>query len=212
MNKAISMTLLAASLTLGGCAANYQANNTQKGAAIGAVVGAILGKATGDHDKKRYAWGAVVGAIAGGAIGNYMDKQEAALREELADSGIEVVRTGNNIDLIMPSDVTFATNSASVSQSFTPVLQDVARVLNEYEKTVLMIEGHTDSDGTEQYNQGLSERRAESVKNILLANSVNARRMTTLGMGEYQPKASNATPEGKQQNRRVELTIQPLGE
>ncbi len=208
MKRTLLVSAMAFSLTMAGCATT--ANNTQKGAAIGAVVGAILGKATGDHDKSRYVWGAAVGAIAGTAIGNYMDEQEEALREELADTGVEVYREGDNLKLVMPGDITFATNSAAVSPTFNPILDDVATVLNNYEKTVLLIKGHTDDVGSEQYNQTLSERRANAVKSQLIADSVHPSRITTVGMGEYAPKTTNETADGRQQNRRVELEIQPI--
>jgi len=208
MKKTLAISVLAATIAVGGC--QSQLSNTQKGAGIGAVVGALLGKATGDHDKSRYAWGAAVGAIAGGAIGNYMDRQEEALREELADTGVQVVREGDNLRLVLPGDITFATDSASISPNFNPVLQDVALVLNEYEKTVLLIEGHTDDTGAEQYNQALSERRANSVKAQLTSFNVNPTRITTVGLGEYQPKVANTSASNRQSNRRVELKIQPL--
>ncbi len=202
--------MLVFSLTLGGCANIDTANNTQKGAGIGAIVGALLGKATGDNDKSRYVWGAAVGAIAGGAIGNYMDQQEAALREELADTGVELVRDGDSLHLIMPGDITFGTNSAAISQDFFPVLADVAKVLNQYQQTTLVIAGHTDDRGSEAYNQNLSKRRAEAVKARLIVNQVNQARMTTIGLGEYQPKVANTDDVSRQQNRRVELEIQPV--
>ena len=208
MKKVFAVGLITASLVAGGCATSP--NNTQKGAGIGAVVGALLGKATGDNDKSRYAWGAVVGAIAGGAIGNYMDRQEEEMREQLADTGVQVVREGDNLRLIMPGDITFATNSASISPNFNPVLQDVATVVNQYEKTVLLLEGHTDDTGAESYNQTLSERRAQSVKNLLTTFNVNPTRVTTVGLGEYQPKVPNTSAENRQINRRVELKIQPV--
>ncbi|QPG05651.1 OmpA family protein [Salinimonas marina] len=208
MKKTLIAGVVAMSVGMVGCA--NDPSNTQKGAAIGAVVGALLGKATGDNDKSRYAWGAAVGAIAGGAIGNYMDRQEEALRKELADTGIEVVREGDNLKLIMPGDITFATDSASIASQFNPVLNDVATVVNEYEKTVLLIKGHTDDTGSEQYNQSLSERRAQSVKNLLTSYNVNPKRVSTVGMGEYQPKVPNTSAQNRQQNRRVELEIQPL--
>ena len=154
----------------------------------------------------------MVGAIAGGAIGNYMDRQEEEMREQLADTGVQVVREGDNLRLIMPGDITFATNSASISPNFNPVLQDVATVVNQYEKTVLLIEGHTDDTGAESYNQTLSERRAQSVKNLLTTFNVNPTRVTTVGLGEYQPKVPNTSAENRQINRRVELKIQPLSE
>lgn len=193
-------------LLLGGCAS---ANNTQRGAAIGAVVGAVAGKATGDHDKSRYLWGAVVGAIAGTAIGNYMDKQEEALREQLSDTGVDIVREGDNLRLVMPSSITFATNSTSVSPAIAPILQDVALVLNEYEKTTLVISGHTDDVGSADYNFALSERRAIAVKNQLMAYGVNSQRITTVGMGETAPKLPNTNDANRLENRRVELSIYP---
>lgn len=208
MKKTLIAGVVAMSVGIAGCA--NDPSNTQKGAALGAVVGALLGKATGDNDKSRYAWGAAVGAIAGGAIGNYMDRQEEALRKELADTGIEVVREGDNLKLVMPGDITFATDSASIASQFNPVLNDVATVVNEYEKTVLLIKGHTDDTGSEQYNQSLSERRAQSVKNLLTTYNVNPKRISTVGMGEYQPKVPNTSAQNRQQNRRVELEIQPL--
>ncbi|WP_420934386.1 OmpA family protein [Alteromonas sp. A081] len=208
MKKTLAVSLIAASLAVAGCATDP--NNTQKGAAIGAVLGAVLGKATGDNDKSRYAWGAAVGAIAGGAIGNYMDKQEEELRSELSDTGVQVVREGDNLRLILPGDITFATDSSNISTSFNPVLQDVAKVVNNYEKTVLMIKGHTDDIGAEQYNQSLSERRAVAVKNQLINFSVNSTRITTVGMGEYSPKVPNNSAANRSMNRRVEMEIQPL--
>lgn len=208
MKKTLIAGVVAMSVGIAGCA--NDPSNSQKGAALGAVVGALLGKATGDNDKSRYAWGAAVGAIAGGAIGNYMDRQEDALRKELADTGIEVVREGDNLKLVMPGDITFATDSASIASQFNPVLNDVATVVNEYEKTVLLIKGHTDDTGSEQYNQSLSERRAQSVKNLLTTYNVNPKRISTVGMGEYQPKVPNTSAQNRQQNRRVELEIQPL--
>ncbi len=211
MKQSVIAAVMAMTVTLAGCA-NTNLSNTQKGAGIGAVVGAILGKATGDHDKSRYAWGAAVGAIAGGAIGNYMDKQEEELREQLSDTGVDVVRDGDNIRLVMPGDITFATDSASISPNFNPVLNDVATVINNYEKTVLMIKGHTDDTGSDQYNQALSERRAEAVKSQLTSYNVNPTRITTVGLGEYKPKVPNTSAANRQMNRRVELEIRPLRE
>ncbi|MCW8093405.1 OmpA family protein [Alteromonas sp. ASW11-130] len=212
MKKFVIATAMASSIALAGCANNNSLSNTQKGAGIGAVVGALLGKATGDHDKSRYAWGAAVGAIAGGAIGNYMDKQEKELRDELADTGVDVVRDGDNLRLVMPGDITFATNSASISPNFNPVLNDVAKVVNNYEKTILMIKGHTDDTGSDQHNQALSERRAEAVKSQLTSYNVNPTRITTVGLGEYKPKVPNDSAANRQMNRRVELEIRPLRE
>ena len=207
-HKKIAMALGLSAFVLTGCA--NTATNTQKGAGIGAVVGALIGKGTGDNDKSRYAWGAVVGAIAGGAIGKYMDNQEEEFREELADSGIEVKREGDNLRLIMPGNITFDTGRANISANFYPVLDDVALVINKYEKTTLQVVGHTDNVGSNSQNQLLSENRATSVKNYLTQKGVDNRRVTTLGMGESQPIASNADANGRQKNRRVELTIVPI--
>lgn len=204
--KKLVLTMMFSSLALVGC---ENMSNTQKGASIGAVTGALLGKGTGDHDKSRYVWGAAVGALAGGAIGNYMDKQEEEFREELADSGVKVIRDGDNLRLQLPSNITFATGSANISQSFNPVLDDVARVLKKYEKTTMLIEGHTDSTGSAEYNQQLSLNRANAVRNNLVGNGVDSRRVTTEGYGESMPVADNDTESGRQLNRRVELRIVP---
>ncbi|GGD51376.1 OmpA family protein [Lacimicrobium alkaliphilum] len=201
----IALTISA--LFLGGCASN--STNTQKGAGIGAVAGALLGKATGDNAKSRYVWGAAVGALAGAAIGNYMDKQEKEFREELADSGVSVHREGNELRLQLPGQITFATGSATISSRFHGVLDDVAKVLNKYEKTTLMIEGHTDNTGSAQSNQVLSEARASAVRNYLTTRQLDPRRITTVGMGQYQPLVPNTSDQNRQQNRRVALRILP---
>ncbi|WP_404399491.1 OmpA family protein [Idiomarina seosinensis] len=205
MRNLMLVTALA-SFVVAGCA---NMDNTQKGAAIGAVTGALLGKGTGDHDKSRYLWGAAVGALAGSAIGNYMDKQEQEFRDELAGSGVEVIRDGDNIRLQMPGNITFASDSASISQNFHPVLNDVVKVLKKYEKTTMMVEGHTDSTGSAEYNQQLSLNRAMAVRNFMVNNGIDQRRLTTYGYGESQPIADNNTASGRQENRRVELKIIP---
>jgi outer membrane protein OmpA-like peptidoglycan-associated protein len=207
MRKTILVGVLSA-LLVTGCA-NSGMSNTQKGAAIGAVAGALLGKGTGDHDKSRYVWGAAVGALAGAAIGNYMDQQEQEFRDELAGSGVQVIREGDTIRLQLPGAITFATNSASISQGFYPVLDDVVKVLNKYEKTTLVIEGHTDNTGSFDYNQTLSLNRANAVRNHFMGNGVDQRRLTTMGFGPSQPVADNNTSDGRQLNRRVELRIVP---
>ncbi|MFC0120141.1 OmpA family protein [Pseudoalteromonas xiamenensis] len=196
---------LAAAIALSGC----QMTNTGQGAAIGAATGAVLGKATGNHKDKRIFIGAAIGAIAGAAIGDYMDKQEAEFRRELEGTGVDVVREGNNMTLVMPSNITFASNQASISPEFYNTLNGVAKVMNKYDKTWLTIIGHTDSTGASDYNQRLSEQRAMSVRNYLVANQVAAVRLQTQGMGESQPVASNQTEQGKAMNRRVEIQIIP---
>lgn len=210
MYKKLIVGVALSGLVLGGCASGMNGSNTQKGAGIGAIVGALIGKGTGDNDKSRYVWGAAVGALAGSAIGNYMDKQEEEFREELADTGVEVYREGDNLRLYMPGSITFNTGKSNLDSSFYPILKDVALVINKYEKTTLMVEGHTDNVGADDLNQRLSESRANSVKNFLAQTGVDTRRISTVGMGEYSPIADNDTASGKQKNRRVELKIIPL--
>ncbi len=154
--------------------------------------------------------GAGLGALAGSAIGNYMDKQEAEFREELADSGVEVYREGDSIRLSIPGNITFASGNAAIVTDFYPVLEDVAKVLNRYEKTKLSVEGHTDSVGDANYNRQLSIQRANSVANYLQGTGVVANRLQTSGMGESQPISSNDNAQGRQENRRVELRVIPL--
>lgn len=204
--KKVALIMLMSSVALVGC---ENMSNTQKGATIGAVAGAVTGKATANHAKKRLVWGAAVGALTGAAIGSYMDRQEQEFRDELAESGVQVIRDGDSIRLQLPSNITFAISSATISSSFDPVLVDVARVLNKYDKTTLLIEGHTDNTGAADYNQQLSLNRANSVRNRLLDQSVDARRVTTEGYGPSMPVADNNTEAGRQLNRRVELRIIP---
>ena len=139
-----------------------------------------------------------------------MDRQEAKLRAELERSGVSVTRIGNNITLNMPSNITFRTNSADLNAAFFEVLNSVGLVLKEFDKTVIEVAGHTDSTGTAEYNQQLSERRADAVASYLKTRGILADRIITVGEGETRPVASNDTPEGRQLNRRVELTLVPL--
>lgn len=183
---------------------------TAKGAAVGAAIGAAGGAITGGDRLQRAAIGAGLGALAGAAVGNYMDQQEARLRRQLEGSGVSVTRAGDNLILNMPGNVTFAHDSAALNPAFYDVLDSVALVLNEYEKTVIEIAGHTDSTGAASYNQALSQRRAEAVSRYLVSRGVQPVRIATYGYGESQPIASDDTPEGRQQNRRVELTLAPL--
>lgn len=189
-------------------------SNTRTGAVAGAVGGALLGYLTNTSDSEEGRTnaliGAGVGALAGAAVGNYMDRQQAAMREELAGSGVNVVRQGDNLILQMPSDVTFAYDRADVQPQFFPVLDDVARVLNQYNQTTVDIVGHADSTGSDSYNQGLSERRASSVAAYLISRNVIRERLYVAGMGERAPIASNDTDAGRAQNRRVEIVIRPF--
>jgi outer membrane protein OmpA-like peptidoglycan-associated protein len=203
--KKTLIPVVVASLVLTGCAST----NAEKGAAIGAISGAILGKATSNHKNKRAVFGAAIGAIAGAAIGDYMDKQEQAFRDELSGSGIDVVREGDNLRLIMPSNITFATGQSYITTGFHATLNDVAKVLVKFDKTFLSIEGHTDSSGAADFNQKLSEQRATSVKSYLMNQNIIAARLNITGYGETQPVAANNTAQNKALNRRVEIQIVP---
>lgn len=189
-----------------------QASKVAIGAGIGAASGAVIGLITADSkDRQKNALiGAGIGALAGGSIGYYMDVQEAKLRQRLQGSGVSVTRIGDQIQLIMPGNVTFATGSADINSGFYEVLNSVAIVFKEYEKTTVDVIGHTDSVGAEDYNQRLSENRARSVAEYLSSQAILPARLLISGMGEAQPIASNDTPEGRSQNRRVNIQITPL--
>ncbi|MET0241534.1 MAG: OmpA family protein [Sphingobium sp.] len=179
------------------------------GLAGGYLLGDLLG---GRNDRTEKIAGAGIGALAGAGIGAYMDAQERKLRQQTAGTGVEVVRDGDNLMMRMPSGITFAYNEATVQPQFQPTLNQVASVLAEYPKTYIDVLGHTDSDGTETYNQALSERRASAVANYLGAHGVQSARIAAKGYGEMQPIASNETPEGKAANRRVEIKLVPVTE
>jgi outer membrane protein OmpA-like peptidoglycan-associated protein len=198
-------SIITLSLIMSGCAST----NTEKGAAIGAVAGAILGKSTSNHKDKRLVFGAAIGAIAGAAIGGYMDRQEEAFREELSGSGIDIIREGDNIRLVMPSNITFATNQSYITSGFHTTLNDVAKVLTKFDKTYLSIEGHTDSQGSHAFNQNLSEKRAESVKNYLVQQKILEGRLQVTGYGESRPLVDNSSENNRAVNRRVEIQIIP---
>jgi outer membrane protein OmpA-like peptidoglycan-associated protein len=190
-----------------------QTSRTTIGAGIGALAGAAIGMLTGGdarQHRKNALIGAGVGALAGGATGNYMDRQQAKLRAQLQGTGVQVVRKGNDITLVMPGNITFQTDSADLKPDFDQVLHSVAVVVKEYNQTILEVAGHTDNTGSAQYNQALSERRASSVAQYLESQGVNSQRIITVGAGETHPIASNDTPDGRQANRRVELTLEPV--
>jgi len=205
--------LAAACTTLDPYTREEQASRAQRGAIIGAVSGAVAGLITGDSSmerKKRALVGAGLGAIAGGAVGAYQDRQEARLRAQLEGTGVSVTRIGENITLNMPGNITFATGSADLNAGFFSVLDSVGLVVNEFNQTVIEVAGHTDSTGSDAFNQQLSERRASSVMSYLISRQVLADRIITVGMGESRPIADNSTESGRQMNRRVELTLVPL--
>lgn len=192
-----------------------QVSNTAAGAGLGALTGAVAGlliakDKSGDDQRKAALIGAGVGALVGGGVGNYMDQQEQELRAQLQSSGVQVARQGDQIILIMPSNVTFATDQDQISPSFYPALDSVAIVLGKYPRTLLDIDGHTDDQGSDQYNQALSERRAVSVAQYLGSRGIDTRRFRVVGYGENAPVAENRTDFGRQQNRRVEVRISPI--
>tara|TARA_R110002051_G_scaffold23213_5_gene58864 strand:+ start:9232 stop:9888 length:657 start_codon:yes stop_codon:yes gene_type:complete len=210
---ALCATYLSACTTTDPYTGEQKVSNTAGGAAIGAGLGALGGLVVGGGDKGRNALiGAAIGGLAGGAIGNYMDQQESELRAQLQGTGVSVTRMGDRIVLNMPSNVTFATDQDQVIPPFYQTLDSVALVLNKFNRTLIDVNGHTDSTGSLAHNQGLSERRAASVANYLASRGVDQRRMSTLGFGPSQPIASNATPDGRAQNRRVEVLIAPISQ
>ncbi|MEO8445399.1 MAG: OmpA family protein, partial [Gammaproteobacteria bacterium] len=160
--------------------------------------------------KRRMIQLGVAGGLAGGAVGNYMDRQEAKLRAQLEGTGVSVTRVGDNIILNMPGNVTFQTNSADINAAFYPVLNSVVLVLKEFDKTVVDVAGHADSVGPDDKNMELSQRRAGSVSSYLGGQGIDPQRLVATGYGETRPVASNDTPEGRSQNRRVEITLQPI--
>lgn len=200
---------------LAGCTSNpytgeQQISKTAGGAAIGALAGAGIGLLAGGDDRRNALIGAGIGALAGGAVGVYMDRQEAELRNYLQGTGVSVSRVGNQIVLNMPSNVTFASDQDQVIPQFYQTLNAVSVVLNKYNQTLVDINGHTDSTGSLQHNMSLSQRRASSVASYLSAQGVDARRFVINGFGPSQPVANNGTPDGRAQNRRVEIYLTPI--
>ena len=207
---AAALIAVAACETVNPYTRETQTSKAAKGAGIGAAAGAVVGLLTKGDKLQNALIGAGVGALAGGGVGYYMDVQEKKLRDRLAGTGVSVTRMGDNITLNMPSSLTFALNSADLNAQFYSALDGVSLVLKEYDKTVIEVAGHTDSSGSDQYNQALSERRAQSVAGYLSSHGVKTQRLITLGAGETHPVASNDTEAGRSQNRRVELTIVPV--
>jgi outer membrane protein OmpA-like peptidoglycan-associated protein len=180
------------------------------GAAAGAAAGAIVGAIVGGNAGKGAMIGALSGAAIGGGIGVYQDRQQAKLRERLANSGVSVTREGDSIYLNMPSDITFSVNHSDITPGFYETLNSVALVLNEFDRTSISVYGHADSTGPEDYNMQLSQRRALSVSNYLASQGVMPRRLQAVGFGESRPVANNATEAGRSANRRVEIVIDPV--
>ena len=186
-------------------------------AAIGAVAGGVGGYFLGDlvggrRDRTERILGAGIGAVAGGAVGAYMDRQEQELRRQTEGTGVDVERVGDELMVRMPSGITFAYDRYDIQPQFRTTLDEIAETLRAYPSTLIDVYGHTDSTGTDAYNQTLSERRAQSVANYLIAQGVSPTRIATRGFGESQPIATNDTEEGRAANRRVELRIVPVEE
>jgi outer membrane protein OmpA-like peptidoglycan-associated protein len=205
-------------LMLGACATQdpytgqQKTSNTAKGAGVGAIAGAVIGAATSSKNdrKKGVLTGAAAGAAVGGGVGVYMDRQEKVLRERLQGSGVQVRRDGENIQLIMPGNITFATNRSDIRNDFYPVLDSVAEILAEFKKTRIKVSGHTDNTGGADLKQRLSEDRASSVKSYLVGQGVSSGRVNSIGYSYRYPIASNSSAQGRESNRRVELELEPV--
>jgi outer membrane protein OmpA-like peptidoglycan-associated protein len=215
-NYLISTALLVAILPLAACVTDPETGKkTISKAAIGGVGGAVGGYLLGDliggkSDRTEKILGAGIGAVAGAGVGYYMDEQEKKLREQTAGTGVDVIREGDNLVLDMPSGITFGVDSSTVQPSFQATLDKVASTLTQYEKTYVDVMGHTDSTGSDAYNQALSERRASAVAGYLTSRGVQSARLATKGYGESQPKASNLDEAGRAANRRVEIRVVPV--
>lgn len=209
----VAAASLAACTTINPYTGEEQTAKATKGALIGAAVGALAGVVSGDdatERRQRALIGAGVGALSGGAIGYYMDVQEAKLRQELQGTGVYVERQGDNIVLGMPGKLTFDTGKSQIMNRSFPVLNSVARVIAENEKTIVEVVGHTDSTGSDAINVPLSSDRAVAVADYLAANNVMSQRIATQGVSDRYPVATNDTDEGRALNRRVEITLVPL--
>ena len=206
------LTLILFAFMLFGCGAAKNANNKQKGAVIGAAGGAVIGGVIGNNVGKGNTVlgaiiGGVVGGVAGGYIGDRMDRQAERIEEEVPGAVVNRVGEGINVTFTEDAGVYFDTNKSAVKGTSAATLDKLAGIFKEYPKSVILVEGHTDSAGPEDYNMNLSKSRAVSVTNYLVSQGISADRFTTKWYGENQPKADNATAEGKAQNRRVELGI-----
>lgn len=207
--------MLAGVMALAGCQTldpytqQSKTSSATTGAGLGAVAGAVLGNAVAGDGKRTEGTiaGALLGGAVGGGIGYYMDQQEMLLRQELEGTGVRVERVGDSIRLIMPGNVTFPTGAYNIDQGFYPTLNSVIKVLLKFDKTVVSVDGFTDSTGSFETNQTLSERRAASVAQYLSNGGVPTLRLQSRGYGERYPVASNDTVGGRAMNRRVEVSI-----
>lgn len=196
---------------------NYNPNDpnqrTREGAIVGGLVGAASGLIVGDTAKERRNGaliGAAIGAGVGAVVGNNLDKQAAELRRDIGNGNVSIVNTGNELIVTMPQDILFSTDSATLRSDLQGDLRALANNLDKYRDTTIDVVGHTDNTGAASYNQDLSQRRAQSVAAILISSGVNSSRIRAYGRGEDSPVASNLTPDGRAQNRRVEIIIRPV--
>lgn len=204
---------LAACTTINPYTGEKKTSSAVKGTTIGAVAGAAVGLAVGKDAKSRRKYaliGAGAGAATGAGVGVYMDTQEAKLRQELEETGVSVIRDGDNIILSMPGNITFPSSGATLNANAHEVLGSVTKVLQEYKKTNITVAGYTDSSGNATTNQLLSEKRAQAVADVLLDGGVDRKRVFVSGFGSDNPIASNDTAEGRAENRRVELALVPV--
>lgn len=206
----VLLSLVTACMTYDPYTGEKKVSKTTSGAGIGAVAGAVLGAAV-SHDKGKGALaGAAIGGAVGAGVGNYMDRQEAELRQQLEGTGVRVQREGNNLRLIMPGNITFDVDQYNIKPQFQPVLDSVATVLKKFDQTAIKVRGYTDSTGSFEYNQQLSERRANAVRVYLMERGIPAGRLQAEGFGPRNPIATNDSAAGREQNRRVELELIPL--
>ena len=198
-------------LTACGDPANFPGTDgqrTRQGATTGAILGGVIGGLTGSGSRADdIVTGAVVGGIAGGIAGNIMDAQAAELRDDFGNGDIQVINNGNELIVRMPNAILFDTDSAALKSNLRSDLFVLADSLNKYPQSIVTVTGHTDNTGSAAYNQNLSERRANSVANVLLDGGVSFNRVRAVGAGENQPIATNQTAAGRQQNRRVDISI-----
>lgn len=210
MRNTLMVAALASGLALSGCTTDpysgqQRLNKTAIGTLAGAAGGAAISKATGGSKTGR---DAAIGAALGAGVGYYMERQAKQLEQQMAGTGVTVTPNANgNIDLVMPGNITFAFDSASLNPSFRPTLDKLAATMNEYNQNTITIAGHTDSVGKPSYNMNLSRDRANAVRNYLVSRGVASSRINVVAYGQTRPIADNSTDSGRQQNRRVELTV-----
>ena len=211
MRNQLLIVAVATGLALSGCTTDpntgqQRLNKTALGTLAGAAGGAVISKATGGSETGR---DAAIGAALGAGVGFYMESQAKQLEQQMAGTGVTVEQdpTTGAIGLVMPGSITFSFDDATLNASFKPTLSKLAATMNEYNQNTITIAGHTDSQGSDAYNLGLSRDRAYSVANYLTASGVSASRIQVVAYGESRPVADNNTEYGRQQNRRVELTI-----